>query len=78
VNDVALNTSHRDVRVNFLEYWEVSARKVQHFRRFLQKNILSQEVKAGRIRISQYGSSESRSRRASIACIVRLLKRPPF
>jgi Transposase DDE domain len=31
VNDVALNTSHRDVRVNFLEYWEVSARKVQHF-----------------------------------------------
>jgi len=31
VNDVALNTSHRDVRVNFLEYWEVSAPKVQHF-----------------------------------------------
>ena len=31
VNDVALNTSHRDVCVNFLEYWEVSARKVQHF-----------------------------------------------
>jgi len=31
VNDVALNTSHRDVRVNFLEYWEVSAHKVQHF-----------------------------------------------
>src|SRR5215471_769542 len=28
---VLLNTSHRDVRVNFLEYWEVSARKVQHF-----------------------------------------------
>src|ERR671936_675719 len=29
VNDVALNTSHRDVRVNFLEYWEVGERKVQ-------------------------------------------------
>ena len=31
VNDVALNTSHRDVRVNFIEYWEVGERKVQHF-----------------------------------------------
>ena len=31
VNDVALNTSHRDVRVNFLEYWEVGEHKVQHF-----------------------------------------------
>jgi hypothetical protein len=31
VNDVALNTSHRDVRVNFIEYWEVGEHKVQHF-----------------------------------------------
>jgi Transposase DDE domain len=31
VKDVALNTSHRDVRVNFIEYWEVGERKVQHF-----------------------------------------------
>ena len=31
VNDVALHTSHRDVRVNFIEYWEVGERKVQHF-----------------------------------------------
>ena len=31
VNDVALNTSHRDVRGNFIEYWEVGERKVQHF-----------------------------------------------
>ena len=31
VNDVALNTSHRDVRVNFIEYWEGGERKVQHF-----------------------------------------------
>jgi hypothetical protein len=31
VNDVALNTSHRDVRVNFIEYWEMGAHKVQHF-----------------------------------------------
>jgi hypothetical protein len=31
VNDVPLNASHVDVRVNFLEYWEISATKVQHF-----------------------------------------------
>ena len=31
VNDVALSTSHRDVRVNFIEYWEVGEHKVQHF-----------------------------------------------
>jgi hypothetical protein len=31
VNDVPLNTSHRDVRVNFIEYWEVGEHKVQHF-----------------------------------------------
>jgi hypothetical protein len=31
VNDVPLNASHVDVRVNFIEYWEISATKVQHF-----------------------------------------------
>jgi len=31
VNDVALNASNADVRVNFLEYWEISDTKVQHF-----------------------------------------------
>jgi hypothetical protein len=31
VHDVPLNTSNRDVRVNFLEYWEVGEHKVQHF-----------------------------------------------
>jgi hypothetical protein len=31
VNDVPLNASHTDVRVNFLEYWEQGADKVQHF-----------------------------------------------
>src|SRR4029450_208354 len=31
VNDVPLNTANRDVRVNFLEYWEVGEHKVQHF-----------------------------------------------
>ena len=31
VNAVPLNASHVDVRVNFLEYWEISATKVQHF-----------------------------------------------
>jgi len=31
VNDVPLNTSNRDVRVNFIEYWEVGEHKVQHF-----------------------------------------------
>lgn len=31
VNDVPLNASNPDVRVNFLEYWEISADKVQHF-----------------------------------------------
>jgi hypothetical protein len=31
VNDVPLNASHVDVRVNFLEYWEIGATKVQHF-----------------------------------------------
>ena len=31
VNDVPLNASHADVHVNFIEYWESSADKVQHF-----------------------------------------------
>ena len=31
VNDVPLNGSHADVRVNFIEYWEIGHDKVQHF-----------------------------------------------
>jgi hypothetical protein len=31
VNDVPLNASNGDVRVNFIEYWEMSDEKVQHF-----------------------------------------------
>ncbi len=31
VNDVPLNESHTDVRVNFIEYWEIGDNKVQHF-----------------------------------------------
>ena len=31
VNDVPLNASNVDVRVNFIEYWEMSQDKVQHF-----------------------------------------------
>jgi hypothetical protein len=31
VNDVPLNASHTAVRVNFMEYWEVSDEKEQHF-----------------------------------------------
>jgi hypothetical protein len=30
VHDVPLNTSHRDVRVNCIEYWEVGEHKVPH------------------------------------------------
>jgi hypothetical protein len=30
VNDVPLNASHTDVRVNFIEYWEIDDDKVQH------------------------------------------------
>src|SRR6266478_4759324 len=37
VNDVPLNESHTDVRVNFIEYWERSADKVQHFSSPLRK-----------------------------------------
>jgi hypothetical protein len=31
VNDVPLNASNADVRVNFIEYWEMGAHKLQHF-----------------------------------------------
>jgi len=31
VNDVPLNASNTDVRVNVIEYWEIGADKVQHF-----------------------------------------------
>jgi len=31
VTDVPLNESNTDVRVNFIEYWEIGADKVQHF-----------------------------------------------
>ena len=31
VNDVPLNASRADVRVNFIEYWEIGKDKVQHF-----------------------------------------------
>jgi hypothetical protein len=31
VNDMPLNQSHADVRVHFLEYWEIGAEQVQHF-----------------------------------------------
>src|SRR5215468_3567737 len=31
LNDVSLNASNPDVRVNFIEYWEISDDKVQHF-----------------------------------------------
>jgi hypothetical protein len=31
LNDVPLNASHAEVRVNFIEYWEMAQGKVQHF-----------------------------------------------
>jgi hypothetical protein len=31
VNEVPLNASHSDMRVNFIEYWEIGDTKVQHF-----------------------------------------------
>ena len=31
VNDLPLNASHPDLRVNVIEYWEISATKVQHW-----------------------------------------------
>lgn len=31
VNDLPLNASHPDLRINFIEYWEMGQDKVQHF-----------------------------------------------
>jgi len=31
LNDVPLNESNADVRVNFLEYWEIKGDRIQHF-----------------------------------------------
>jgi len=31
INDVPLNKSNQDLRVNFIEYWEVSDKETQHF-----------------------------------------------
>ena len=31
LNQVPLNASHQDLRVNFIEYWEISPTKTQHF-----------------------------------------------
>jgi hypothetical protein len=31
VNDLPLNASHPDLRINFIEYWEIGATKVQHW-----------------------------------------------
>ena len=31
INQVPLNASHQDLRVNFIEYWEISPHKTQHF-----------------------------------------------
>jgi hypothetical protein len=31
VNDMPLNASHPDLRINCIEYWEIGATKVQHF-----------------------------------------------
>jgi len=31
INQVSLNASHPEVRVNFIEYWEIEGDKVQHF-----------------------------------------------
>ena len=31
LNDVPLNASHAEMRVNFIEYWEIGQNKVQHF-----------------------------------------------
>jgi Transposase DDE domain len=54
VNDVPLNASHTDVRVNFIEYWEIGKAKVQHFSwvtdlRVSQRNVY-QLMRGGRAR----------------------------
>jgi hypothetical protein len=33
INQIPLNASNQDLLVNFIEYWEVSADKIKHFRR---------------------------------------------
>src|SRR5262249_20428709 len=54
VNNVPLNASRADVRVNFIEYWEVGPDKVQHFSwvtdlRVSQRNVY-QLMRGGRAR----------------------------
>ena len=51
---------------------------LEDLRRFLKKNILSQDVEAGRIRISQLGNSGWRSSRASTSRIAFLLSVTPL
>jgi hypothetical protein len=31
LNDVPLNKSNQDIRVNFMEYWEITDKKTKHF-----------------------------------------------
>src|SRR6266481_359759 len=54
VNQVPLNASNTDVRVNFIEYWEIGQNKVQHFSwvtdfRVSQRNVY-QLMRGGRAR----------------------------
>jgi hypothetical protein len=54
VHDVPLNTSTRDVRSNFIEYWEVGEHKVQHLSwvtdlRVSQRNV-DHLIRGGRAR----------------------------
>src|SRR5713226_9739304 len=54
VNDVPLNASRADVRVNFIEYWEIGPHQVQHFSwvtdlRVSKRNVY-QLMRAGRAR----------------------------
>jgi hypothetical protein len=54
VNDVPLNASRADVRVNFIDYWEMGKDKVQHFSwvtdlRVRQRNVY-QLMRGGRAR----------------------------
>jgi Transposase DDE domain len=54
INQVPLNASNADVRVNFIEYWEIGQTKVQHFSwvtdlRVSQRNVY-QLMRGGRAR----------------------------
>jgi hypothetical protein len=54
VNDLPLNASHPDLRINFIEYWEIGATKVQHWSwvtdlRVSQRNVY-QLMRGGRAR----------------------------